>query len=387
MLGELERQVLVVGVVGSELHGDLEHVLREQRHPCGAVGLLQMTPGRQLRAAVEDADVVETEEAALEHVLAEAVLAIHPPREVQQELGEGVTEEFHVSLAALRLLGAVEEQGGEGVHRRVHVTEVPLVGGDLPVRVQVVPAQHQLQLLLGEVEVHDPDRQGMEGEVPGRVPGILPLVGHGDDVVVDHVEPLAVPELAAAVMKRVSAVLFQPRIAVEGVILLGPQHAGDRLAHHVGLIRRNGWRRHRLVELVRLLKARGQDVVEGLSEGARPGRRLGGQAQPHRRRLAGADPQLVVRRRLGALLRGVHRLLPHVDHVVVDAVLEVRASVQIVEVEPGVVGLVLGHEQRDVAFAEQMIRPQDGMLCRERARARRSLDFPQDRLRGGVRQP
>ena len=94
-----------------------------------------------------------------------------------------------------------------------------------------------------------------------------------------------------------------------------------------------------------------------------------------------------MRRRLGALPRGVHRLLPPVDHVVVDAVLEVRASVHIVEVEPGVVGLVLGHEQRDVAFAEQMIRPQDGMLCRERARARRSLDFPQDRLRGGVRQP
>ena len=36
-----------------------------------------------------------------------------------------------------RLLGAMEEQRRKGVDRRVHVAEVPLVGGDLTVRVQV----------------------------------------------------------------------------------------------------------------------------------------------------------------------------------------------------------------------------------------------------------
>jgi hypothetical protein len=43
-------------------------------------------------AAVEDADVVETEEAALEHVLAEAVLTVHPPG-VEEELVEDRLEE------------------------------------------------------------------------------------------------------------------------------------------------------------------------------------------------------------------------------------------------------------------------------------------------------
>ena len=59
---------------------------REEGHPRGAVRLLQIAAGRQRRAAVEDADVVEAEEAALEHVLAEPVLAVHPPGEVQQSL-------------------------------------------------------------------------------------------------------------------------------------------------------------------------------------------------------------------------------------------------------------------------------------------------------------
>ena len=67
----------------------LQHVLAEERHPRRAVGLLEVPAGRQRRAAVEDADVVEPEEAALEDVLAEAVLAVHPPGEVEQQLVEG----------------------------------------------------------------------------------------------------------------------------------------------------------------------------------------------------------------------------------------------------------------------------------------------------------
>ena len=84
---------------GRELDGDLEHVLAEQRHPGRAVRLLQIAAGRQRRAAVEDADVVEAEEAALEDVLAEAVLAVHPPGEVQQQLVERRLEELDVGLA------------------------------------------------------------------------------------------------------------------------------------------------------------------------------------------------------------------------------------------------------------------------------------------------
>ena len=51
-----------------EDEGDLQHVLAVERHPRGAVGLLERAAGRQRRAAIEDADVVEAEKAAVEDV-------------------------------------------------------------------------------------------------------------------------------------------------------------------------------------------------------------------------------------------------------------------------------------------------------------------------------
>ena len=123
--------------------------------------------------------------------------------------------------------------------RRVDVAEVPLVRRQLAARVEVQLVQHQLELVLGEVDVDHRQRHGVEGEVPRRVPRVLPRVGHRDDVVVDHVEPAAVAHVAAlAVAQRVHVVLLEPAVEVEVVVLLAPQHPGQRLAHHAGLVRR-----------------------------------------------------------------------------------------------------------------------------------------------------
>ena len=62
--------------------------------------LLQMAAGRQRRAAVEDADIVEPEKPSLEEVPAVAVLAIHPASEVRGQLAEDPLEELEVGLAA-----------------------------------------------------------------------------------------------------------------------------------------------------------------------------------------------------------------------------------------------------------------------------------------------
>ena len=62
----------------------------------------KMTAGGQRRAAVEHADIVETQEAALKHVLAEAVLAVHPPGEVEQQLIEGTTSGKSTSASPRR---------------------------------------------------------------------------------------------------------------------------------------------------------------------------------------------------------------------------------------------------------------------------------------------
>ena len=146
-------------------------------------------------------------------------------------------EPLHVPLAALGLLQAIGEDGGPGVHRRIDVAEIPLVGRKLPVGVQVLPLQHQVQLLLAEILVHQRQRQDVEGQVPGGIPRILPLVRHRDDVGVVHVVPVLVARGAARVgLNGSAAALLQPLVHVVVVELLGPQHAGQRLAHHVRLV-------------------------------------------------------------------------------------------------------------------------------------------------------
>ena len=133
--------------------------------------------------------------------------------------------------AAQLLFNVVEEQCRPGVHRRIHVAEVPLVGRDLSVGMSVQIPQHQQELILGEIEVHQRKRNGVKRQVPCRVPGILPLVGHGDDVAVQHVEPLGIARTPLTRShQRMSVMLLQPLVEIEIVVLLGPQHSGQRLA-------------------------------------------------------------------------------------------------------------------------------------------------------------
>ena len=96
VLDELQHEVLGRVVVLCEGQRQLEHVLAEDRHPGRAVGLLQAPARRQRRTAVEHPDVVEAEEPTLEHVAAGGVLAVHPPREVEQQLREALAEERDV---------------------------------------------------------------------------------------------------------------------------------------------------------------------------------------------------------------------------------------------------------------------------------------------------
>ena len=117
--------------MGSQLDGDLQHVLAEHRHPRRAVRLLKTAAGRKRRTAVEDADVVQSEKPALEQILAESVFAIHPPTEIQHQLGERPLEKIEIAFSIQGLLGAVQEDCGPGVNRRIDVAEVPLVGRDL----------------------------------------------------------------------------------------------------------------------------------------------------------------------------------------------------------------------------------------------------------------
>src|SRR5262249_23671367 len=116
---------------------------------------------------------------------------------------------------------------------------------------------------------------------------------------------------------------------------------------------------------------------------ARCRRSLRGEAQPYCCRTAGGDLQLVVGRRLSSHPLGVHGFVAPVNHIIVDAVLEVWAIVWIVEVEFGVIGRVLGEEKQRSTLARESVRAELSVACRNRADARRPLNLLEERLRGG----
>ena len=176
----------------------LEHVEAELRHPRGAVGLFEHFAGRQHRRAIEGPDVVEAEEAALEDVVAEGVLAVDPPGEVDQQLVEGAREELEVVAA----VDPEHRQRRPGMDGRIHVVEGPFVGGQLAVRMHEPLAAEQQQLVLRGRRIDVGEHDAVEGEVPGGVPGILPLVGHRDHVVIVEVAPACVATVPARRRRR-----------------------------------------------------------------------------------------------------------------------------------------------------------------------------------------
>src|SRR5215475_4344556 len=89
VLQEAVGHFLIDRVVVGENESDLQHVLAVKRHPRSAVGLFETSAGGELRAAIEDTDVVEAKKSAGENVAALGILAVHPPVEIQQQALKG----------------------------------------------------------------------------------------------------------------------------------------------------------------------------------------------------------------------------------------------------------------------------------------------------------
>src|SRR5262249_11901017 len=142
------------------------------------VGLADEAAGRQRCAAVEHTDVVESEKAALENVVALSILAIHPPGELQAQLVQDALEEGEVALIAPLLSIDLEDaQRAPGMHWLIDVAERPFVGRYLAIRVHVPLPRQQHELLFGELRVDQRQRDRVEGEIPGGVPGYSHLSG------------------------------------------------------------------------------------------------------------------------------------------------------------------------------------------------------------------
>ena len=89
---------------------------------------------------------------------------------------EATLQPFAVGLAGANPVHVEHPPDGPGVDRRVEVGKLPLVGRELAVGVLELLEEQEPELVLGEVGVDQGERDALEGEVPGREPGVFPLV-------------------------------------------------------------------------------------------------------------------------------------------------------------------------------------------------------------------
>src|ERR1044072_1509748 len=91
----------------------------------------------------------------------------------------------------------------------------------------------QDQLALGELRIHHRQRDAVESQIPSGIPRVFPLIGHGDDIRVVEVLPLAVASMFALDWRLwLRWVAFDPFWHVVIEELLTPDHPGQSLALH-----------------------------------------------------------------------------------------------------------------------------------------------------------
>src|ERR1700684_3163233 len=167
----------------------------------------------------------------------------------------------------------------------------------------------------------------MESQIPRRIPRILPLVGHGDDVLIYHVEPFAVPHDSLAPLHRIFAMLREPFVHVKEEELLGPEHTGHRLAQDAGLVFAEMGRGDLAIKLARLALASLHSLSKTAEHIADGGRRLIAETQADGGCLSCAYIQLVLCSSFGPRFLGIHSVFIALNHVVVDSVFDVRRDV------------------------------------------------------------
>src|SRR5215467_9241149 len=120
MLEKFGGDILVDVVLERQFERNAHQVQCVHRHPGGAVGLVDVAASRQRRAAVENADIVETEKSALKDIASLDILAVDPPSEIEHQLVKDALEEWSVCVAAVMLaVDLVDAPCRPSVHWRV----------------------------------------------------------------------------------------------------------------------------------------------------------------------------------------------------------------------------------------------------------------------------
>ena len=94
------------------------------------------------------------------------VFAVYPPSEGDEHLMENSFEERTITFADLLSLDLVNTPGRPRDNRRINIAKIPLVCGDLAVRMLVPLAHDEIELALRKIWIDQRKRDAMKGEVP-----------------------------------------------------------------------------------------------------------------------------------------------------------------------------------------------------------------------------
>src|SRR5271166_3020897 len=158
---ELAGYIFITGLFCRQFQRDSQQVQRVHRHPAGSIGLLDVATSGQWCTTVENADVVEAQESALEDIHALGIFTVHPPGEVEHELVEDTLQECPVTLALAFFVDLVNAPRSPRVNWRVYIAERPLVSRDLSVGMHVPFPQHQRELFFREVWINERERDAV----------------------------------------------------------------------------------------------------------------------------------------------------------------------------------------------------------------------------------
>ncbi len=226
-----------------------------------------------------------------------------------------------------------------GMHWRIYITEIPLVGRNLPVRVLVAVFQEQAELLFGKGRVYHCQRQSVESRIPNSKPWIFPFIRHGNDIPAFHVRP-------AGIACIVSGVLVQPAFHIELVILFGPYHAGQCLPQNTLLFLVQSAAGQGGVKIICFLFSLIDKRIEAGKNFVCSG--SGGfsaaQAQSEHASFSGRNIQGIVCRRFGTVVGGVDGIFLAADDMIIDTVFGVGARVVCMKESTGV-GFVFTEQQ------------------------------------------
>mmetsp|Transcript_67586 Transcript_67586/g.156891 ORF Transcript_67586/g.156891 Transcript_67586/m.156891 type:complete len:234 (-) Transcript_67586:53-754(-) len=186
------------------------------------------------------------------------------------------------------------------MHWRIDVTEVPLEGRQLTIGMHVPLPRHQEQLTLREGCIHQGKWNTVERQVPSRIPREFPFVWHGNDVLVQHMVPIAVADPSSLVCWLGTLwVAFKEPVDIVVVELLAPYHSSQGLPLNPSVLRVGNISLQDAIELVCLLLPCIQCCLEVHK---RVAARLGHDTHPHSGATAGRDAALHPEAGLGSML-------------------------------------------------------------------------------------